>query len=68
MFHPDGGLVTLDIRGMVSKYKSDINQKPSLLWRCQTVAKAHALAVDKKTGLVYVTCTGQTLYIIDEGG
>ena len=60
-------LITLDVTGLVSKYKISETKSPEFLWSCPTARGAYALCVDKNTGVVYVTGPDHMLYIIYGG-
>ena len=61
------GLITLDVTGLVTKYRMGVRESPQLIWRCYAVSGAYALCVDQSTGLVYVTDPHHMLYIISAG-
>ena len=66
-FHPDGDIVVLDRSSKISKCKIQEHGSLELVWECTAVPGPYALCVDKQRGLVYVTGSGQMLYIIDNG-
>ena len=66
-FHPDGDSVVLDMSNKISKCKIQEHGSLELVWECTAVPGPYALCVDKQRGLVYVTGSGQMLYIIDNG-
>ena len=61
------GLITLDVTGLVTKYRIGVRESPQLIWRCPAIKGAYALCVDQSTGLVYVTGPNHILYIISAG-
>ena len=67
-FHPDGDLITLNNDSWLRKYRISDTESPELIWESQpTGNKAYALCVEQNTGLVYVTGSNHTLYIISAG-
>ena len=66
-FHPDGDIVILDYSNKISKYKFREDGDLELVWECTEVPTPYAICVDKERGWVYVTGSGQKLYIISNG-
>ena len=61
------GLITLDVTGVVTKYRMSVRESPQLIWKCPAIRGAYALCVDQDTGVVYVTGPDHMLYIISAG-
>ena len=61
------GLITLDVSGVVSKYKISDGKSPDLIWHCPAIRGAYALCVDQSRGTIYVNGPNHTLYIISAG-